>query len=372
MSKPVKRGDRWRIQWVDHEGKRRSGTFATEAQARAAARRAEVERDDVRAGKARPRAMTKLAELVPQWLAVRPLLRRAQNRQHFDSHILPELGDLKLSEITNAVIAGFIRTLEAKPTARVGAKNAERNTLRPATIANVLITLRKFLNDHEHPVRIRYKVPTSGYAWIREPRDVGLFLEATGEGWFRVACELAVYGALRKGEIAGLRRDALDFERGIIRVDRSYGGPTKSRLVRWVPMAPQLARTLRAWVLSHPGELVVTRHGKPIGEKTDIAKPVRRACRRAGVESVNFHQLRHTCASHLTGRVSLPMVGAMLGHKDPKTTMRYAHLDSESLARDVRLHLDFTAPAGELVAIRSAPPVHQSNSVSASQSSKSA
>jgi len=45
------------------------------------------------------------------------------------------------------------------------------------------------------------------------------------------------------------------------------------------------------------------------------------------------------------------MVGAVLGHADPKTTQRYAHHDTAALAKDPRLHLSFAAPAGQLVSL---------------------
>lgn len=89
--------------------------------------------------------------------------------------------------------------------------------------------------------------------------------------------------------------------------------------------------------------------GRPLTEHTETAKRTRRACAKAGISPVTFHQLRHTAASHLALRVSLPAMGAIMGHASPLTTARYAHLDTGSLARSERVHLDFTAPAGEVV-----------------------
>jgi integrase len=131
-------------------------------------------------------------------------------------------------------------------------------------------------------------------------------------------------------------------------VDRSYEGPTKSKHVRWVPFPAELASLLRPWLLAHPGPLVVTVDGQPITPETDLARRTQRACKRSGVERCHYHQLRHTSASHLAQRVPLPLVGAVLGHADPKTTARYAHLDSESVARDPRLHLTFKALAASV------------------------
>jgi integrase len=113
-------------------------------------------------------------------------------------------------------------------------------------------------------------------------------------------------------------------------------------------MPAELASILRPWLLAHKGPLVVTKDGEPITEADDLAGRTTRACKRAGVDRVQYHQLRHTFASHLAQRVPLPLVGAVLGPVDPKTTARYAHLDSEGIARDPRLHLTFAAPTASV------------------------
>ena len=57
-----------------------------------------------------------------------------------------------------------------------------------------------------------------------------------------------------------------------------------------------------------------------------------RACKRAKIEDLRFHDLRHTFASYLTmGGVNLRTVQTLLGHKDLRMTMRYSHLSPEHL-----------------------------------------
>jgi integrase len=54
----------------------------------------------------------------------------------------------------------------------------------------------------------------------------------------------------------------------------------------------------------------------------------------AGLPHVQFHDLRHTCASWLINAgVDLYTVGKILGHTTPATTARYAHLSTQTLAK---------------------------------------
>jgi hypothetical protein len=56
--------------------------------------------------------------------------------------------------------------------------------------------------------------------------------------------------------------------------------------------------------------------------------------KRAGLEALRLHDLRHSYASNLVnGGVSLYVVQQLLGHTNPQTTQRYAHLEQDTLAR---------------------------------------
>ena len=59
-------------------------------------------------------------------------------------------------------------------------------------------------------------------------------------------------------------------------------------------------------------------------------------CKRAGLENCTLHVLRHTFASNLMmSGVDLGTVQKLMGHKDIKTTMRYAHLAPDHLRAGV-------------------------------------
>lgn len=67
--------------------------------------------------------------------------------------------------------------------------------------------------------------------------------------------------------------------------------------------------------------------GKPLN---NLSKPWARVCKVAGLEGVRLHDLRHTAASIAVGQgVSLSLIGRLLGHSQPQTTHRYAHVDAD-------------------------------------------
>ena len=79
----------------------------------------------------------------------------------------------------------------------------------------------------------------------------------------------------------------------------------------------------------NPYVIAGTREGMYL---TDLQKPWRRVRKAAGLDDVRIHDMRHTFASEaVMGGESLPVVGKILGHTQPQTTARYAHLADDPL-----------------------------------------
>ena len=58
-----------------------------------------------------------------------------------------------------------------------------------------------------------------------------------------------------------------------------------------------------------------------------------RACRRAGISNLHFHDLRHEATSRLFEKgLNIMEVSDITGHKDLKMLKRYTHLKAEDLA----------------------------------------
>ncbi len=132
----------------------------------------------------------------------------------------------------------------------------------------------------------------------------------------------------RRGEIMKLEWSEVDGDR--LRLAKAKTGP---RTV-W------LSETARAIVDRQPR--VGSRYvfPSPLGPERPLSHALPlwyRARKEAGIEDVRLHDLRHTVASQAVARgIALSTVARMLGHSDPTTTLRYAHVSD----RDVEAAAD--------------------------------
>jgi integrase len=151
---------------------------------------------------------------------------------------------------------------------------------------------------------------------------------------------LASEAGLRKGEILGLREDAVDLERrvldvvgqaqtlkGGVRLDQS----TKSESsYRRIPLAAPTVEALARHLEQHghrSGLVVTTKTGQPV--RSNLAhEHWQKACREAGVEGLRLHDLRHRFASGLIAHgIDPKRLQTLLGHASITETMdTYGHL----------------------------------------------
>jgi integrase len=139
------------------------------------------------------------------------------------------------------------------------------------------------------------------------------------------ALRLLIFTGARLREILHLRWEHVDLERGLLLLPDSKTGRKTIVLNR-----PALD-VLRAH--PHVGAFVIA-SDKPDRPRADLKKPWALICRGAQIEGVRLHDLRHTFASIGAGAsLGLPIVGKLLGHSQPQTTARYAHLDADPVRR---------------------------------------
>jgi site-specific recombinase XerD len=138
---------------------------------------------------------------------------------------------------------------------------------------------------------------------------------------------------LRRGEVAGLALDDIDWRAGTIRV-RGKGNCHEQ-----LPLPSDVGRRLAEYMASaRPADAlertVFVRHLAPhhaLGASR-VSGIVADAARRAGIGRVHAHRLRHTAATELLrSGASLPEIGQLLRHRRVETTAIYAKVDQDTL-----------------------------------------
>lgn len=128
----------------------------------------------------------------------------------------------------------------------------------------------------------------------------------------QVAIRVAFYSGLRLNEI-----QRAEPQGGVLLLRTSKNGD-----VRAVPVHPRIQHLV---------------HHLPLqAKKRTVQKAWERARSQVGLDHVHFHDLRHSAASEMiNAKVPLHSVGKVLGHRDPRSTDRYAHLTAGTLAEAI-------------------------------------
>jgi integrase len=137
---------------------------------------------------------------------------------------------------------------------------------------------------------------------------------------FTAAIRLLLLTGARAGEILGLQWRWIDWPQGQARLPDSKTGP---KVLYFSQEALDVLRHLPREI-DNPYVLPGTRTGQ---RYVGLRLTWTHFRRTVGLDDVRLHDLRHTYAAYAAGSgVSLPQIGALLGHKHPQATARYAHI----------------------------------------------
>ncbi|KAA8939262.1 site-specific integrase, partial [Mycobacterium sp.] len=172
-------------------------------------------------------------------------------------------------------------------------------------------------------------------------------------GQHRALVLTLAYCGLRWGEAVALRvrdveflRRRLNVSENAVQIDSHHVvGPTKGREARSVPVPAFVLNELAAQCQGRGPDALVFGDGvRYLPRPKSDGGWFQAAVKRADVQSITPHDLRHTCASlAVSAGVNLLALARMLGHKDPAVTLRvYADLfDSDLDAVAASLHAKF-------------------------------
>jgi site-specific recombinase XerD len=135
---------------------------------------------------------------------------------------------------------------------------------------------------------------------------------------------------LRKGECLSLRWSCVDFERQQLKLTMDVTKGGRARTVILSSTAIKILEDLMQYRVDSSDFLFPG--AKPGHHLTDVRKTLNTACKRAGINHVRTHDLRHSfCSKLASSGVSLLIIARLVGHRNLKTTERYSHLSEQCL-----------------------------------------
>jgi integrase len=256
-------------------------------------------------------------------------------RAAFKNHVLPRLGHLPLRKVlkTNleSLQSELMKNHNAKGTNIIMTmvKASLRDAHRDGYIGR---------NPSEYLSSLKEDPGTEAY-WTTS--EIKQFLWANKDDDLHDLFLVAINTGMRRGELAGLCWDRVDFSLNQIEITRTRDNVetkdrTKTALRRVIPMnAIVRAVLLRRFNDRLPGSYIFTdKTGYPI-ETHHLYRRFARAQKKAKIENhIPFHGTRHTFATQfMMNGGNVFDLQKILGHTDIKMTMRYAHYSRDHLQK---------------------------------------
>lgn len=285
----------------------------------------------------------------------------APNTKHFytriiNDYIKPSLGNLKLNQIKPVHVQQFILTLSTEG----GRKDGKGEKISPATVKRYFTVLKSImarayrldLIEHNPTETAKLDLPK-----VIEP-DIAIFTKEEAAYMlsclekepteFKLLIHLAIVTGLRRGELAALSWDCIDFENKSLTVKQSAYKPIGKEIalkppktrgsVRSIAIPEYLIALLRHYKVEQSerrlklgskwegNNWIFTQwNGKIINPMTPT-KWWTHFLERHNIPHRKFHSLRHTSATLLLANgANIKTVASRLGHSQLKTTDRYVH-----------------------------------------------
>ncbi|MBU2755041.1 site-specific integrase [Acidithiobacillus sp. CV18-2] len=304
---------------VETEMERGAWRDRTEAEATTLADALDRYREEV---SSRKRTASKEASIIRQWQG-RPLARVA------------------LARIRSKDIANAISDMERE------SKSANTIRLHLALLSHLFTTAATEwgMESLGNPVQVarkrKPKLPQGRDRRLQGDEEERLFRECAKakNPWLLPVVRFAIETAMRAGEIletkgktdedgnrpiqtTGLLWKNVDLNRRV-----AFLPETKNGSARTVPLSSTAVEVLRGLSRSLDGKVFGTTYEA-------IHLSFARACKRAEIEDLRFHDLRHEATSRLFEKGLNPMeVSTITGHKTLQMLKRYTHLRAEDLAK---------------------------------------
>lgn len=239
-----------------------------------------------------------------------------------DLFINPRIGSHRIIDITRADVVGLHQSMKHTP----------YQANRTLGVLSVMFTAAHSWGIRTDGVNPCWKVKRykeekrERYLTPDELARLGKVLNEAQDEPEAVNCiRLLLLTGCRLSEIQTLKWEYVDYATGALRLPDSKTG------AKLVPIGKAAIEVLGKIPKLDENPYVIT--GRIEGQHlTDMQKPWRRLRKRAGLDGLRIHDLRHSFASDaLQLGQDLTMIGRLLGHTQIQTTARYAHLKTDPI-----------------------------------------
>lgn len=253
-----------------------------------------------------------------------------KDEERLNNHLIPFFGDMTVTEIAPKIISAY-------------KGHRYKKDISPATI-NRELTIMKHMYTmavkewewcRDNPVmRVRMeKEPPPRDRWLTYEEEKKL-LDACPD-WLKEIVTFALNTGMRQGEILSIKWKDVNLFSGIVILEMTKNGD--KRAVPFNKTVWELLKT-KARVKYLASDYVFTSDAGTKMDGGNLRTDFMKVLKKAKITEFCFHDLRHTFATRLVQRgIDLYKVQKLLGHRDNKTTQRYAHHYPESLRDGVNV-----------------------------------
>ncbi len=284
-------------------------------------------------------------------------------KNNIDRLIIPELGNIKLKDITSAHIQEFVNKLSVLPKKTQNNKDSNE-VISSSSVRRYITVLQSIFKQAvkqnlicENPASMSHitvpKInPVKVEIFTRQEAAEMLHCLKQENLQFQTLIQLAVFTGARRGELVGLKFSDIDFEQHKLTIERSaykiVGQPlavkppkdyeirtialnnTCCELLKMLQKEKETERQLlgNAWI---DEDWVFTQWNGAMMNPMTPTKQFSKFLSKHGLKHRRFHSLRHTSATLLLyAGVDINNVKGRLGHGDIKTTSKYLHMLEEA------------------------------------------
>ena len=140
--------------------------------------------------------------------------------------------------------------------------------------------------------------------------------------WYKPLVEFALETAMRRGELMSLLWVNVNFEKSVAFLPLTKNGDS-----RYVPLSSKAIKILKLLPRDIEGRVF------PLN-KSSVSVFFLRAARRAKIEDIHFHDLRHMALTNLSVKfTNILELASISGHRELKMLQRYVHIKAEDLVQ---------------------------------------